>query len=896
MSMDVLPTELLWRGALAVVPLAVVVAAICRYTPCRPSTRYTLWLVVLGVLVAFPFLPSLTLPQLPAGPPVVVAETPPTIPARHPDREVTAPTASLGPPATASLDESDSRDPGKEPGRPDLPFTGNTFAVPDPAGTVSDSQHAHRAVGALEPPAPHVPFWGPVQYGGMQGYVLAEPSGKGGLVAEPPVVAPPPPVSQEPPQREAAPAKDGSSAGQQWLAQLAVIRNAVMSLPPVPLSVWAGGLGFILLVAMIRISRSLRLIRSGRAAPPSVVRMVVGASRDLGLRRPPETIMVDDAVSPMLWCGRRVRLVLPGSLWAQLDDAGRRAVVCHELAHLKRRDHWVCWAEMIVGLIYWWHPVVWWIRRRLREEADLCCDAWVTALLPHGRRAYAQALLDTRRYSSLDPPAVPSVGLGATSLRARRFARRLTMVMTAHNSPNHSRRGVVLACTLAVGALVVTPILACPPSPKEPKAPKAERAPRPPKAPRSYTLVVPSAPPAPRAVPVPPTTFERFMRDRRPDRDDMSIEQRIEELERQLDRLYEQLERTLNNVRGLSFSGGVPMPGGLVVGGGPAFRQAGPSLVGPVADYRQALGVYGAALALSPGGATEGSGCLKSGANAPGNTVVRTYELSDGKLDALTELMLRSDVPIAVRPVEGGIEVHATPAQQCIFELFCTLIDGKDQVEEYRLSEGKIEALNKLMVRSDVPILVEPGCESIKVHGTDLEQAVFDAFVAMIHPGRTAQSERGDEALAFAHAQALTNLASQYESQARSFVAELQALRGQMRSFESQARAFERQAERARKQAERLHDKAEKYEDKAEKCEDEAEDVDGDERNSELARAQFRLKAEEFRSQAEALHHQAEALEDQADTLEDHAQQLEDEAEAVEDRIEDIEEEADEER
>jgi beta-lactamase regulating signal transducer with metallopeptidase domain len=87
--------------------------------------------------------------------------------------------------------------------------------------------------------------------------------------------------------------------------------------------------------------------------------MVAEASRELGLRRPPVTLMVDLAVSPMLWCGRRVRLVLPRPLWAQLDDVSRRAVICHELAHLRRRDHWVCRAEMIIGWVYWWHPVVW---------------------------------------------------------------------------------------------------------------------------------------------------------------------------------------------------------------------------------------------------------------------------------------------------------------------------------------------------------------------------------------------------------------------------------------------------------------------------------------------------------------------------------------------------------
>ncbi len=53
-----LPTDLLWRTALAAIPLALLVAVVARLLPCRPATRHTLWLVVLLWLVAAPFLPQ----------------------------------------------------------------------------------------------------------------------------------------------------------------------------------------------------------------------------------------------------------------------------------------------------------------------------------------------------------------------------------------------------------------------------------------------------------------------------------------------------------------------------------------------------------------------------------------------------------------------------------------------------------------------------------------------------------------------------------------------------------------------------------------------------------------------------------------------------------------------
>lgn len=53
----------------------------------------------------------------------------------------------------------------------------------------------------------------------------------------------------------------------------------------------------------------------------------------------------------------------------------------------------------------------------------------------------------------------------------------------------------------------------------------------------------------------------------------------------------------------------------------------------------------------------------------------RPYHLSPGKLQALTQLMVRSDVPIQVQPQEDHLVVYATPQGHEIFGAFVCLID-----------------------------------------------------------------------------------------------------------------------------------------------------------------------------------------------------------------------------
>jgi bla regulator protein BlaR1 len=50
------------------------------------------------------------------------------------------------------------------------------------------------------------------------------------------------------------------------------------------------------------------------------------------------------------------------------------AMLAHELCHVRRRDNLTSAMHMVVEVVFWFHPLVWWIGVRLMEERERACD------------------------------------------------------------------------------------------------------------------------------------------------------------------------------------------------------------------------------------------------------------------------------------------------------------------------------------------------------------------------------------------------------------------------------------------------------------------------------------------------------------------------------------------
>jgi bla regulator protein BlaR1 len=94
-----------------------------------------------------------------------------------------------------------------------------------------------------------------------------------------------------------------------------------------------------------------------------------------------------------------------------------RAIIAHEMCHVRRRDNLTFAFHMVVEAVFWFHPFVWWIGARLIEERERACDEAVLNLGGEPRD-YADAIVSVCKLY-VESPLTCVSGISGADLKKR---------------------------------------------------------------------------------------------------------------------------------------------------------------------------------------------------------------------------------------------------------------------------------------------------------------------------------------------------------------------------------------------------------------------------------------------------------------------------------------------
>ena len=204
---------------------------------------------------------------------------------------------------------------------------------------------------------------------------------------------------------------------------------------------WAAGVTFMtgrLLVEWREVRRLTQLdIRPLTAAWQ---RRVARLRASLGVRRAVRVLQSARVHVPIVIGWLKPVILVPVGAFAGLTPAQLELILMHELAHIRRNDYLVNLMQVVVETLLFYHPVVRWVSRVLREERENCCDDLVVTSSGDAL-AYARALAELAGAQSL--ALQTSVGSDGGKLLSR--IKRIVSVREPARVATHWSVGLVLA-------------------------------------------------------------------------------------------------------------------------------------------------------------------------------------------------------------------------------------------------------------------------------------------------------------------------------------------------------------------------------------------------------------------------------------------------------------------
>jgi len=279
------------------------------------------------------------------------------------------------------------------------------------------------------------------------------PTPKSASAVKSPAIAASPVAADKNEQLAAAPigeaATDASSAG---AIGDRIAASPVLSVLSIIFLVWAAvllviaaSLGYATLMVHRIVNRARPLDSADWLSP------LFEVSDRLALDEPPRLLRSEDAKMPFACGVFRATIVLPAECDSWSLDR-RRAVLLHELAHVRRHDLIGHTLSRLACAVYWFHPLVWTAAKQLRSESERACDDLALAC---GARAtdYAEHLLDI--VTSVRRDATPSVALAMA--RRKEFEGRMLAILDPelrHSSPSRKQSAALIG-SLALISIVV---------------------------------------------------------------------------------------------------------------------------------------------------------------------------------------------------------------------------------------------------------------------------------------------------------------------------------------------------------------------------------------------------------------------------------------------------------
>lgn len=198
--------------------------------------------------------------------------------------------------------------------------------------------------------------------------------------------------------------------------------SALQERLPLVVLFWALGAGLLALRMVLGLAWVRRRTQAGQyRLDPAWQARLDRMAQGMGIARRVTLGLVEDLTSPVTAGWWRPVVLVPAALVSGMPPQLLEALLAHELAHVRRCDYVVNLIQSAIEILLFYHPAVWWLSNRIREEREQIADDVAASTLGEPRRlALALSELDLFQFT---PQLAPAAHGGNLMSRIKRLVR-----------------------------------------------------------------------------------------------------------------------------------------------------------------------------------------------------------------------------------------------------------------------------------------------------------------------------------------------------------------------------------------------------------------------------------------------------------------------------------------
>ena len=157
--------------------------------------------------------------------------------------------------------------------------------------------------------------------------------------------------------------------------------------------VWIITVSLLITILYQRIRTIHKKLKKSINAPRDITDLLECCCKKLKIRKNIQLKVTEHICSPAVYGFFKPVILLPEGMLEKLSYEQLENVFIHELVHIQRHDTLINWIQTLTQIVFFFHPLLWFINHRIKHLRELAVDEQVLAVNQSTPHSYIETLI-----------------------------------------------------------------------------------------------------------------------------------------------------------------------------------------------------------------------------------------------------------------------------------------------------------------------------------------------------------------------------------------------------------------------------------------------------------------------------------------------------------------------